>query len=104
MSILNDPRVSVRSAPGFNTGDTGYLIAGVPDHVQPTHGGYEVSEVKLGWNYDLPPGWAVFNGAGVWIGLADSRLVAEHEIDAKDVYPTAEAAVAAVLAGLEASR
>lgn len=104
MSVLDDPRVTSRPSRYSDQPEgPSYLIDGAPEAVQPHHHGYEV--VNLVANDTHPAGWLVFNSFGVWIGKTDHFLVdAGNEVDAKDVYPTAEAAVVAVLAGLEAAR
>ena len=101
--ILSDPRVTARPARASNSpAETEYLIDGQPPaDVNPSHRGYLVSAVNGGaWNGAEDGGWVVFNSFCTWIGSDRPPADREHEIDAKDVYPSAEAAVAAVLAAL----
>lgn len=99
MNVLDDPRVTARPAVRSVTTEPNgndYLIEGGPT-------GYVVAEVQDGWsNSGQPPGWVVFNGYTVWIGTTSHPALLDiNEVDAKDVYPTAEAAVAAVLVELD---
>lgn len=93
MNVLDDPRVSVKPGTGFayriEGGPTGYGVT-MKDAVTTVHG-----------TTGAAGQWMVFNGYGVWIGATDHPLVDANEVDAKGVYPTAEAAIAAVLAGLD---
>lgn len=98
MNVLDDPRVSVRPGTAFayhiEGGPTGYGIT-MKDAVTDSHGTTGTADQ-----------WMVFNGYSVWIGSTNHPhpLVDDNEVDAKDVYPTAEAAVVAVLTALDAGR
>lgn len=98
MSVLNDPRVYAGRAIEGMRGNA-YLIEGGPIC-------YKVAEVPAGWcakgtNRLRAPGWVVFGDCGVWLGSVGHFALSGKEVDAKGVYSTAEAAVAAVLAGLD---
>lgn len=106
MSVLNDPRVTVKpnqgSAPTL-PGDVEFWIdVPVPAEVNPEHDGYVVVQVGEGWSSsETRTGWVVFNSFCVWIGSARMPADRENEIDAQDVYPSAEEAVGAVLTALD---
>lgn len=99
--VLNDPRVTARPSRASNSpADTEYLIDVLPPAgVDPSHNGYLVVAVDGGaWNGTEDGGWVVFNSFATWIGSERPPADREHEIDAKGVYPSAEAAISAVLA------
>jgi hypothetical protein len=101
--VLNNPRITVRPSRTSETGGTEYLIDGAPPTaVSPQHKGYMVIKVGEGWSgSETRTGWVVFNGFCVWIGSDNVPADRENEIEAKDVYPSAEAAVEAVLTALD---
>jgi len=104
-SVLEDPRVQAVPARSASTNPDAqdYLIDGPVI-------GYRIKFVDAGWNGDLPGGWVVMNGYSVWLGIRPDhphvkmrpQLAETGGVDAKAVYSSAEDAVGAVLAGLDA--
>jgi hypothetical protein len=103
-TALDDPRVSSRPERCSDSpADTEYFVdTPSPAEVNPSHLGYSVHCVGDGWSRtETRTGWVVFNSFGCWINSVRPPTDREHEIDAKDVYPTAEDAISAVLAALD---